>query len=460
MAEQLKLVLRDESVDFYGGAGDVSSLDLSTWLGENGWVQAIATDETEVDEALTLHVPGTTDDNLAANMQSLDAMLVNAQRAQEWKNFREVWLRAQMSGETGARQAMLKAVSRGKAPVVDAIAKSAHYLRDYVLGIKRTPLWEGTTLRTVSGNGISALGGKLNYTGIVGDRPARIALARVLDTGTQMREFWFGVQSQRLNATPGNLNPVWNLRLTAPANYGADTTGGVTNADATAQDGYKVICTFGTTTTMAARCKIMTLNVSNAQPGRYLVLLRAKCTSSRVARVRLGAGYYLTTTGGFFNTLPLRIPISGTSWRLYPLGIVDLPVRPNSNSSFTSAGFQIEAESVSGSGNLEMDCLITVPALDGFMHAKSAVGFDTLSKWFEIYHRPDGEISGKVLDVTTPATYYPVEELHPDHNKQWGLEPGNGTIVCAGQSAGSAVADDMDLAFYAYERWLTLRGAE
>ncbi len=459
MAEQLKLVLRDESVDFYGGAGDVSSLDLSSWVAENGWVQSVATDAPTVDEVLTLHVPGTTDDNLAANIQSLDAMLVNAERAQDWKNFKEVWLRSQMVGETGARQAMIKAIRRGKAPVIDPLARTAHYFRDYTLGVERTALWEGTALRTVSGTGISSLGGKLNYTGIVGDRPARVALSRVLDTGDALRDFWFGVQSQRLNATPANFNPVWNLRLTPPGNYGADTTGGVTNADATAQDGYKVVCTFATVPTLLPRVKLTTQYVTNAQPGRYLVLLRALCTSTRVARVRLGAGYNMVTAGGFFNPLPKRTVINSTSWRLYPLGVVDIPVRPNSSIDFSTAGIQIEAESVSGSGNLEMDCGILIPALDGYMHVKSDVGFNTVSRYFEVYHRPDNEISGKVIDVATPASYKPIEELHPDH-KNWGLEPGNGTIVCAGQLVSSNKDDTMDLAFYAYERWLTLRGAE
>ncbi len=176
-------------------------------------------------------------------------------------------MRSQMVGETGARQAMIKAIRRGKAPVIDPLARTAHYLEITRWVLSRTALWEGPLCAPFPGRD-QFVGWELNYTGIVGDRPARVALARVLDTGDALRDFWFGVQSQRLNATPANFNPVWNLRLTPPGNYGADTTGGVTNADATAHDGYKVVCTFATVTTLLPRVKLTTQYVTNAQPGR------------------------------------------------------------------------------------------------------------------------------------------------------------------------------------------------
>lgn len=456
MAEQVKLVLRDESTDFYGGSGDVSNLDLSTWLAEQGWQQAVAADESTVDEALTLHVPGTTDDNLAANVQALDAMLLNAQRVNDFQNFREVWLRAQMAGESGARQALVTAVKRSpNVQQTDPLAVQ-HYLRDYFLGLKRAALWEGTTLRTTTGTGISALGGKLNYSGLAGDRAARVALTR-LASSSNLNEFWLGVQSTRLNATPANLNPIWNLRLTAVANYGSDTTGGTSNADATAQDGYKVVCTFATASSLAMRCIITTNEVSNQQYGRYMVLLRAKTTSTRTARVRLGMGNWYSGAG-FFNTLN-RVLISGNSWKLYQLGEVYLPVRPNMNTvtGFRSAGFRVEAESVSGSGNLELDCLVLIPSLDGVLHV-SGTNPVSASWIYEVYHRPGGELYGKVLD--SALTGIQIEELHPD-GQTWGLEPANGTLVCAGQYNGvSTKADTLDVTMSAYERWVTLRGAE
>ena len=456
MAEQLKLVIRDESVDFYGGSGDLSSLDLLTWVAENGWTQMIATDDTiDVDEALTLHIPGSSDDNLASNTQALDAILVRAQRAEEFRNFQEAWLRVQLNGETGARQSMIRSIQRGKVSVLDFLA-AEHYFTDYVLGLRRTPLWEGTVLRSFTGTGLSALGGKLNYTGIVGDRPARPAMTKISGSDA-LDEFWVGVQSTRLNTTPEDFNPVWNLTLTAVANRGADFN---ILADATAITGQKVAITFFSEESLVMRAIITVNEVTNAQYGRYQVLLRAKVTGTQIARVRLGFGNWFNSQG-FFNILPNRVRVDSTDWKLYSLGEVDLPIRPHSVSviGFRSAGLRIEAESIPGweAGYLEMDSLILIPRLDGFMHLKAVNPVNT--NWVhEAYYRPGGEIYGKVLDALGLGVQ--IEELHPDQ-RRWGLEPGKGTLVCAAQNAGiSTLGDTFDLQVKAYETWLTLRGAE
>ena len=119
---------------------------------------------------------------------------------------------------------------------------------------------------------------------------------------------------------------------------------------------------------------------------------------------------------------------------------------------FSSAGFRLDAERFSGSGNLELDCFILIPTAEGSLHINSLVGIDNLAV---VDHRATDEITGYVAD----GSLIPKESLTPDA-QIWGLPPPSGNFIMAGQRLTESVkADTIQIIGNFYERYATLRGS-
>ena len=465
----LSLVFRDETRNLFtqpSENGDIDSINLMEYLGDNTFQQAISTAGEAVDEAIGLVLSRSSGDSLAGAVQRLDTMLSRVKDVKQYENYQRVWLRAKMLGETYERQACLIDAKRPKAiPTTDVFGANSSIISNYLLGLKRAGYWENSVYRSIVENSISALGGKYSYTGIDGDMPARIA--RLYIYNGAMNECWMGLQTTRtwpysmtgtLGLNASNLDPIWNLRK--GGTFGADTTGGTTNADATAQDGYKVICTFATDETLVKRVLI---NASSAGSkwlfGRYQVLLRARCTSTLSVRVRLGSGFTWSGNTNMNMLYQQRIDAS-SGWKLYSLGEVDVPAaslysQAGSSGKF-NVGFEIDAAKISGSGNLELDCLVFIPTLDGYIHVKTNTA-QADSYGYHVYQSPEGIMKGRLC--TTDQDYVR-EDFVPDA-VDFGMRPSAGTFVFAAQSpTGNVTTDALNLGIWAYERWVTLRGAE
>jgi hypothetical protein len=462
MAEQLKFAWLDEAANWgVSTPVDTSTLDLLSLLAWSGYRQAISTDGSPVDETLTLNEQGSTLDGMADAVQALDAYLSRPGDLADYPLRQSIWLRAQQPGETRARQAQVLQARRPK----DMAASGAyiHALKvPYIFGLSRTGWWENTISKGYSGSGLSALGGTLAYTALAGDRPARVARAQ-FSSSSALVEFWAGVQTDRLGETPSYFDPIWNLHL-GSVRYGADTSGA---SDSSAEDGTKVVVTFSTVTTLAPRVSVVAADLGShaAQRGKYVVKLRARCTSTLQSWVTLDNGY-LDPGGDASDPLNiynpgLRQKVAGTDWQLYPVGQVTLPaggIVYGTIVQLTYAGLQISAEKISGSGNLELDCLVLVPCLDGYIHVIGTTS-PADGAIYELYTAAAGGLTGQVQVYTSPFVT-PVEELHPDQIR-FGLRPTFGTIVVAGQRNGvSTKGDTLNLALDVYERWITLRGDE
>jgi hypothetical protein len=228
MAEQLALVVRD---DF---TADIAVLDLLAWRARDSWQMAIGDGEAPVDEALLIHVPGTSDDDLAANIQALDAMLVRVQHFLNPVEPYGVWLRHQLAGETGARQALILEAKRDKAQVSDLMIRE-HYLRDYMLGLKRTSAWEDTGYREWYAEGLGTLGGMADLGYVRGDVAARLARVRIDGRAwvEPLTKVWIGFRSDRFFGNPGLFTPRWEIEF-GTMGTGAAVTG---DNDATAIGG-------------------------------------------------------------------------------------------------------------------------------------------------------------------------------------------------------------------------------
>ena len=444
---------------------DASSVDLYAWLAGDGWTPVVSDDGNPADEVLTLNIPGTSIDDMIANVHLLDAKLKETRWAQSVLQPNGVWLRVQLAGETNARQSFLTGGKRSPGAAVNDIFLKEQFVKAYQLGLTRVANWEADAPVTIAPAGaISIHGGVVPYT-VAGDASARVAQVQVYGgvyNGGKYDELWLGVKSDQYGCNPTNFVPVWRL----DSGPYVDTT---VVHDTDSLFSHNLSCNFGVYPTMIYRSltwlSAITANLSD-QCGKYNVLLRAKTSlgSTLIANVRLGGGY-MDSVGGLnsFSFGPrVQIKEAFIGWRYYALGQVSLP--PTSvffAEAFTGAALAIQAEKVSGNGSLEMDCLILVPAEHSFHAAAPARGFGPTGyagsyQYLYAFTRPDGRQSALTYDTSSNST---LESISPDVS-DWAIPPGSGVIVCVASHMATMVADTLTPAFQVYPAYASLRGVD
>lgn len=439
---------------------DIDSVDLMslpTELQYEGWRQATPTQQGQgsVDDVITLLMNAGNDNTLATSLQSLDSKVKQTQWAQDPLNPVGIWLRSRLSTETNTRQSFIKELRRSELNVTDPMAYNS-ILREYQLGVTRMPTWENTTSSSIGGSAVSAHGGTVSYT-VAGDAHARVAKAVIANAASVYLNTWIGAKSDRYGVNPANFVPCWTV-LTAA---GLDST---KTADATAVSGYKIVSDFGLSGVAMgpkayAQVGAQTANSSD-QRGRYFALVRAKITNSTLnTNIRIGQGY-LTGTTPTIAYMP-RLNITGTAaaagWRYYPLGTVRVPsIDGIFEEALNLSGLVVAAEKISGSGNLEIDCITLIPAEHAvdvslnYGYGNVAGGASTLNiitrpdqKSYAVSYRATTEILEAAL--ITPTT--------------WSFPTGSGVIVCAAQGATSGVSDQLTPTFTVYPSYSSLRGS-
>lgn len=465
MAEQFKLVLRiGDDPTGYGAVDLLNPATDGISLQENGYIPGVSSDEEpDIAESIALVLRGTTHDALATALQKIDEKIAQAaryigiNRGTEAEQY-SVWLLVQTSAETGSRKALIKSLRRvntGEISQYGLDSADGYYRRTVTLQLTRGP-WERHTYSTVSGSGVSTVASYTNTTvTVVGDMFARIGYARMLGDGSgsgPLHKYWMGFRTARFG-TLANFQPYWSLRKSAA--FDTDTTGGTTNSDATAKDGYKTITTFATVPTLLRRATIKCTNVTSNeddQRGEYKVLLRAKVTSTAVVRVRMADGLYSSPA----LSARLRVKITSTDWQFYEVGNITIPT-PGRFGDFANMtnnySIGIDAELVSGSGNLEMDCLCMIPTAEGFVYAE---GGAVVNPQDVLYARQLPEGGAASLSF---VSLVPVGIGTPVVSK--GVPTGALYIVfCAQRSASSVLADTCDISVRYYSRWSDMRGSE
>ena len=460
MAAQVQLVRR---IDFSVG-GDTGSLSLygdtaGISIARGGWMPRVAADGAHsVEEVLTLTISGSSHDDLASNIQALDDMIRRVPNySVDVSEDEIVWLRAQLANESSPREAMiLRARGELGASVMGPPVSPGNFVREYKLALERTPWWEPkvyTSYTFGTSGGISTLGGIYEYGTVVGDVPARVGVMLfqgVNGGGGPLYEFWLGFRTNRFG-TRGNFEPVWECEDGTGAN---STTSG---ADATASDGNKMTCTFASEALLPrVTIKLDDVTANEAdQRGSFIVLLRAKVGASTVGRARLldslsGASDWRTQS---------RVVIDSTSWYLYEMGTVDMPPVKNAyipESFLQDYALRIEAERVSGSNDLDLDCLILIPKAEGAIHVSGGeVVFAPTFSEMAITVHPNGMVTG-----TSYVGSVQNAKADPSPIK-FGIPVGAGRLVVAGQRlASSDKADLVNVQSWFFPRWRTLRGAE
>src|SRR3990167_782933 len=465
MAQALALVRRDDLI------ADVDSLSLLSYtdgfqLAEDGWRQAVAGyGDERVAEALTLRVSAASHDLLAVALQNLDAKVQQIDWHRDEVEPYGIWLRTNLRNEGGAggalRQALVTAARRSALTAFSYSADNQSLIAEYGLALERTPWWEDTTVGTKSATAVNCVGGTAGFSAVLGDVPARLALVSfrgVSGVTGPLTKFWLGFRTARLG-TVANFQSYWSLRKGAL--FGSDTTGGTSNVDTEAKDGYKAVCTFGTVATLLERVRIRVTDVTanpGDQRGSYAVLLRAKNTAAGTTRVRLKDGLYNSC-----NNLHSRVLISSTSYQYYELGTVQIPSPGRyvaGVNMMTAYAMAIDAERVSGTPSLDLAELVLIPTTEGFVASDTGGGgveyVAADERPLYVQHRPEGRIdaiynSGSIPQYLGSPTL--VGGL-PNHSA-------GGILVVAGQRlASSVLADTVSLTLKVSRRGAQLRGAE
>lgn len=465
MAAAVKLIRRR---DF---GSDISSLSLLDYedgftLARDGWTQAVGTDGTEVAESMTLRVKGSSPDDLAAKLQLLDDKIREVGWHADGVERYGVWLRTQLTDESGARQALVTGMRCEPAvSFYDRLVSPGSFVRGYSLALERMPWWESVRHIIYRGVEVNCLGGTYSYTtygpgAVVGNKPARIAYTSFNGAsggGGPLYEFWMGFRTDRFGDR-ANFVPVWDMGQSSESTPANDTTS--STAD-TPYGGYMWTCSFGDESELVRVTKALLSVTSDYgdQRGEYTVLLRAKVGASTVCHVRLKDGFVQTTE---LRAHP-RVKIDSTSWCLYVLGTINVPPsRGIIQANFLRQyGLALHASRASGSNNLDMDCFILIPRAEGFIHVSGGVSGGGVqyvlgdTRPIAVRMHPNGETDGWWYTVSMPYASVTVE---PDG---YALPVGDGSLVLAGQHETEHVLTDyVNVQMQTYRRWGTLRGSE
>lgn len=248
---------------------------------------------------------------------------------------------------------------------------------------------------TVQNNPASGNGCYFDVTGVKGDveTPLIVALANGATNTSVRRTSVFAV---RRRGTPSAL-PL--ARQVEALTVGTDTTAQPNDALFSGSGSNFVRTTFATNTAMVTRASgFMTAASPNVDlRGTYRVFLRVRhSVSTDVIRVQLRWGFS-TFTANDAVTLGNGASASFTELHYYDLGLVQCPVGADPvTDGFsgvemppTSPQVFLQAQRVSGSGNLDMDHLLFVPADDRLL----------LVRW------PTGNVYSSVLDGANEMTY-------------------------------------------------------
>lgn len=465
MADSISIVLTDDvAADLPDPPSGVPSFYFFNdgaspfWLARDGWQQAIASDgEETVDEVIVFNVIAEDMDTIAQHVRTVNRMLHRAHMYQhDEAEIRSLWLSVTADGETDGRTAMIVAVKHNAADLESLFARNtgAIAIPNLQIGLTRINAWEdggGFNVNTGAIDLISA--GPVSIGTVVGDIPARIArlvVNGVSGGGGPISQVWCGFRSDRF-ADPTQFEHLWECELGFNDNgSGFDTISG-------ASGGAPNVVSVAPAATLTAYLRLSVSDLVGAgqgQRGRFVVLLRASVSDATTAcNVRLSDGMREASQ---WNARQ-RVRISGTAWRLYEMGVVQIPT-PGHIVNFNTADqidmytLRIEAETAAGSGNLYLDCFVLIPIAEGFVYCENAaVQYTTESLPAIIQQRADGHIG-----AVWANTFGMVREI-PAHVQ--GGPVGPTYVVLAGQrSTGSVLGDDLSLSIRLHQRWRTLRG--
>ena len=399
---------------------------------------------------------GTSVSTIIAGQQAIFEALEGARRFHDDPHeYMSWWLEANADGETTRRSLLYKGsmqmLSKPVNPLLTCNAARAQ------LSLSRHPFWENDYHTTQYEYTVDVLGDARDFTNIKGDVLARPYAFQISgDTGGPLTEFWAGFRPEYWNTA--NFEPTWECE---DGSMGTDSS--VTDPDALARGSKSVRCDFSTETGMDKRLRVSVAQVCTAnghnswlhQVGSYTALLRCKVTAGTIG-VRLGQAYYYSPDTDYI--LSEEQFLTHTSYKLVDMGVVEIV--PGGNYRWSTSDdtkqytLAIFAEQVSGSGSLDVDCIILVPNRHSF-YASGCQVSQLAGTPLYIYtgeddrHIARGYFSGD-----------PNYNINFSPSPQWGIPNGDSVLVVAGQRDGArTLGDKIDLTVLYIPRWSMYEGS-
>ena len=375
MAQLLQLYYNDGGL-VEPGAITVNLLDGVFSLADGGWETEDA--DEPVWETFLLLVKGT-DAQIRTEQKNLDKLIEYARQftLDDLLAF-PVSLEVQSEGESKKVCYILDGEVSYEAddsitPLLGANLAGGDTGQIVVLTLLRTPAWEvpdgsGTFLYT---DNISTSGGTWTPAGsAAGTLDQRIAKFVISDDVTPIYEhnkFWIGWRRPRYGLT--------NFQSTFEAETGDAGTDWTGSADVGASNGWKATIDFSTVATLALRAQFRLSQMSSNTKemiGKYLILGRVKLdagTTEVRLQLRQGFLHYSTVDYEVIGDSYLSAVSNPnlTNWNVVELGFIKVPnvgnrgERTTYKSGTDYYGFELQAERLSGSGSIDIDCFYFIP---------------------------------------------------------------------------------------------------
>jgi hypothetical protein len=485
MARTLKLYWGStEKVDLLaaadGGAREV------TWYPKSGRLGS----DTPVVETINIQIDRASDDLLATSFQAVDEVRYWAQQyLRDPTSEDPVWLWAQMSGETGARRALVRAIDlKWLSDPMLATGHAAANMAKVQLQIEREPWWEETTV--TGGTALGETAGTIltwDYLGaavVGGDVPARIPQMIVSTdaTGANVTRLWMGIRSANKHGTLANFAPLWEcedgtnnaldtgITDDAASDVNGASPGSGSGAYVELQEGGGIgpNLDWDTSSNGGIFQEVLEINLSqisaneNDNFGDYLWLLRHKLAANATTwELQLRWGYSQMADADFVQG-PI-VEVSSTSWDYAEMGRQVLPLR-NLHAiglAYVGDGFeagysvQIWARRTSGAADLHLDCLCLVPIDEGWLKSWD---FDLAAGAVEYWIYGEGEYGA--IQAVTYGTSMSYAASLASNNFRFPIGDGRVYIVYAADAAHDLTLGLSVATLSYWERWANLRGSE
>jgi hypothetical protein len=425
-----------------------------------------------VTETVDLLGDATSHDALATDFQDLDNYRWLArQYIQDRTQQHPVWLHAKTNAETNERRALVHDIELAWRS--DEVDENGKWINDNTARVRanivRGPFWEDTAANTkTAGSNISVLGGVYDYSGtdVVGDAPARINYLTLKSDDETYTKAWIGFRSANKHGTLGNFRALWECEDAtaiaadcALANSATASPGGAGNTE--------VNCDFSSSAAWAWRLwwdldELYTTNYSDMY-GRFVILLRAKVDASTTCEVRLRQHYVY----GTYNDGPI-VEVASTSWTIYNLGTISIPIRDLHAMPLSvwiddydgAERYAVWARRTSGTGDIDFDCVMAIPADELFIYADDLYTSSTANVYRSVIAQsPEGLWRCLSYYDTTVDVWY---GNGPVSAQGIGVPVGDGRMYAVlAQSDNTNTFDDTyDTTLSLFPRFYNLRGSE
>jgi len=445
-----------------------------------------------VTETIPVMLTEVTYDAYASSMQVLATHQKRA--AEYWVNQQQatpVWLNCKLDGESFPRRALVKAIHFEFRPWIQALYQECgtSVAPDRQLGtllIERHPYWEDPTPREFI-NTTPAAAASVVYDYLIepgGDVPCRINGLGWRATVNTLERFWMGIRSATLHGATGvtAFIPVWECEdATLVVDNAIAADGGGTEPNTASPGGgsgdYVNVDPEAAGAVIdwddGAYHPVLAWTLTDVgyttfsdAAGRFLWILRTKAQSGEWS-LRLVSGY-----GSYALAQGYLDPVSvvNTDWDYKEMGVSTIPTRSRKaiESIVLADGLDrlaymvVEAQRISGVGDLRVDCLCPVPVDEGFLKVSRGSASPTTDTWFG--EGPKGDT--QVVHTTDAASDY-TRRNEPYEEETFRIPPGDGRIICVyAQAANSVLTDRIEFADTSVgvskytERWVSLAGVE